>query len=698
MANDLSEAKKILKKISQCENVEKDITELDSAHLKDLFTGIINLIESDDGIWKIRKTLGPVYALRTITDLGFFQTYSYYKNKSNEENKQFSISGETSNNLEKRMQVIVAELFQWDKRIVLADLAIAEQTSETEVQQQYDQCYAIKGVSEESNKYMEYRRDYLERKGTSTLHHSHLRKMRLDSLSEGGLSEGKKINFDHGDPNYFVSGCTQLTAAKPIRLEADSTFMKDVVIKTLDPGCNDNNGKYYDLHFTASSHTDYLNPNDPKDARVSVHLFLFLKGDSKGETISPDLVGAIENIVYNLTTLASLEKLKERQRELERKEQMLMLLMEPLEQLTSGLARTTESAQRLRAVLWDPDKSIFSAASKVWLYFEQGAEPIVAGVPCKVEHNTDRYLDPKILSLTVLAVFSEIFGKDPKDAKNVSELWAWVRGDLTRNDDAMAQLRYTCQKILYTPKNGQDVKDVKDWIWMHMDSYINSEKKWDNNDSKCNRDKHIETVLERLKLLLHEPYKFAPGNVSVLPIALILFGKTGFSKETAPLKIQQKGFPPYCKQFNDFESVLEEDLPKIFSGHNLPFPRVINLWTFVSRLVDQEASNGNLPNGTSIEICSCVTEIKLTFIKDLFKVDQNLVDRFQSLVGTKSSSSSLIGGDIMLPWLEFALSCEGEACGKAKNEGGCVTIKNENGETFSIETKKDSLFVKAEKQ
>ena len=695
MADDLSEeAKEILEKINRCDSVEEDITELDSAHLEALFTKIIDLIESDDGIWKIRKTLGPVYALRTITDLGFSKTYSYYNG-----NKHYNITGETSNNLEKRMQVIVAELFQWEKRLVLVDLAIAEQTSETEVQQQYDQCYAIKDVNGESNQYMEYRREYLEETGTSTLHHSHLRKMRLDSLSEGGLSEGEEINFDRGCSNYFVSGCTQLTAAKPITLESDSTFMKEVVIKTLDPDCNDNNGKYYDLHFTASSHTDYLNPNDPKDARVSVHLFLFLKGDSnQNETISTDLVEAIENIVHNLTTLASLEKLKERQRELERKEQMLMLLMEPLEQLTSGLERTTESAQRLRAVLWDPDKSIFSSASKVWIYFEQGAEPIVAGVPCKVEHNTDRYLDPKILGLTVLAIFSEIFGKDPKDAKNVSELWAWVRGDLTRNDDATAQLRDTCQKILYTPKNGLDVKDVKDWIWMHMDSYINSEKKWDNdnNGSKCNRDKHIEEVLERLKLLLHEPYKFAPGNVSVLPIALILFGKTGLSKETT-LNIQDKGTPPYCKKFKDFEAVLKEKtLPKIFSGHNLPFPRVINLWTFVSRLVDQEAPNENLPDGASIEICSYVTEIKLTFTKDNFKADQNLVDRFQSLVGTKSSYSSLMGGDTMLPWLEFALSCEGETCGKAKSRGVCVTIKNGNGE-FSIETDKKTLVIKAEK-
>ena len=307
------------------------------------------------------------------------------------------------------------------------------------------------------------------------------------------------------------------------------------------------------------------------------------------------------------------------------------------------------------------------------------------------------------MGLTVLAVFSEIFGKDPKDAKNVSELWAWVRRDLTGNDDATAQLRDTCQKILYTPKNGQDVKDVKNWIWMHMDSCINSEKKWDNKNSKCNRDKHIEQVLERLKLLLHEPYKFAPGNVSVLPLALILFGKTGL---TAPLNIQlKKGVPPYCKQFKDFEAVLKEEaLPKIFSGHNLPFPHVINLWTFVSRLVDQEAANGNLPKCTLIEICSdVVTEIKLTFSKEnTFKADQNLVNRFKSLVGTKSSYSSLMGGDIVLPWLEFALSCkgecEGEACEEAKSAGIYVTIKNENRETFSIETKKDSLFVKAEKQ
>ena len=236
-----------------------------------------------------------------------------------------------------------------------------------------------------------------------------------------------------------------------------------------------------------------------------------------------------------------------------------------------------------------------------------------------------------------------------------------------------------------------------------MDSCINSEKKLDNKNLKCNRDEHIGQVLERLKLLIHEPYKFAPRNVSVLPIALILFEKTDSSKKPAPLKIQREGRPPYCKQFKDFEAVLkEENLPTIFDEHNLPFPRVINLWTLVSRLVDQAASKGSFPKCTSIEICSDATEIKLTFKDNTFERDENLVNRFQNLVGTKESPSSLIGGDTMLPWLEFALACEGKACGEPKDNGICVTItetdETENDETFSIETGGNTLIVKVEKR
>lgn len=654
-----------------------------TSEIQETFQKITNEITKDN-ILKYRELLeDPAYGMLFLADLGFAKTWECYREQG------WLESEEDNTNIKKRMQVTVAEVLQWNKHAVIADITISVRNLRDHT---YENCFAFVSDNngediEKAKKYRCKLKNYLETYGTSIFHDGHLiQETPLDGLKLRNI----KSSVAKESRNLFISNVVPSETEKERKPGETATYKGHVVSHVFD-GEEKN---YNTIHVARGNDTDYLAySNEGTNIRTSVHLFLVLKNC---KTISPNLIKAIEDLLQSLATIASLEELQERQRELERKEQMLMQLMEPLEQLTSGLARTIENAQRLRAVLWDPDKSIFSAASKVWLYFEQGAEPIVAGVPCKVEHNTDRYLDPKILGLTVLAIFSEIFGKDPKDAKNVSELWSWVRGDLTRNDDAMAQLRDTCQKILYTPKNGHDIKDVKDRIWVHLDSYVNSEEKWDNEDSKCNLDKHIEKVLERLKLLLHEPYKFAPGNVSVLPIALILFGKID-SEKTATLNIQQNRVPPHCKTFKNFKQVLEEeDLPKIFSGHNLPFPRVINLWTFVSRLVDQAAPNEVFPKCMSIKICDKVTKIELTFTKDNFEEDPNLVKRFLSLVGTKSSSSSLIGGDIMLPWLELALSCDGKACGEAKDGGVHITIKK-CVDTFSIKTTGETLVIKAKR-
>ena len=411
---------------------------------KEIQEKIIN-VNSYNDLKDLRSSLGPYYSLSIFADMAFSHTW-----------EKLNLSP-SDDELEKRIQVMVAEILHLYPGAVLADLAIKIGSDP------YRHCFGIYGGDRE--KYQKCLTDYLKTY-ESGLYAPHL--LLLKEKTHGILNYGNR----DGEETRREEAVSRKDLCKlqissfqeyenPDNLEEGSkedslefpNFREEVTKPTFST--TDCKNSFKILYFHGGCNTSYSLLNEEgneededndKDGAFA-QLFLTLKKDENDKFYFPeDVALAILRSMNRLATVAALQKLQEQQRQLKRESQMLELLMEPLEQLTSGLAQTTESAQRLRAVLWDPDKSIFSAASRVWRYFEQGAEPIVAGVPCKVEHNTDRYLDPKILGLTVLAVFSEIFGKDPKDAKNVSELWAWVRRDLTGNDDATAQLRDTCQK------------------------------------------------------------------------------------------------------------------------------------------------------------------------------------------------------------------------------------------------------------
>ena len=379
-------------------NYSADIDDLNKK-FKTIQSKISNNEVKYNDLETLRDSLGPYYSLSIFADMEFSHTWEKLESTLNENEQNERLKNQSSNDeLEKRIQVMIAELLHWYPGSVLADLAIKIGSDP------YRHCFGIyEGSPEEYQKQLKaYLKQY--KSGLYATHLLHLKEKTHGILNyEAGEETGGEEKASRKDLCKLKISSFQ-EYENPDNLKGGdkkdnsdfSKFREEVTEPTFrtEDCTKDCKDSFKILYFHGGCNTSYSSSNE--EDGVSAQLFLTLKKDENDKFYFPeDVALAILRSMNRLATVAALQKLQEQQRQLEHESQMLRQIREPLEQLTSGLTQTTESAQRLRAVLWNPDKSIFSAASKVWPYFEQGAEPIVAGVPCKVEHNTDRYLDPK---------------------------------------------------------------------------------------------------------------------------------------------------------------------------------------------------------------------------------------------------------------------------------------------------------------
>ena len=309
---------------------------------------------------------------------------------------------------------------------------------------------------------------------------------------------------------------------------------------------------------------------------VAAQLFLTLKKkNKKGKFYYPeDVALAILRSMNRLATVAALQKLQKQRRELERESQMLELLMEPLNQITAGLERTTESAQRLRAVLYDPQQSIFNAASRVWRYFEEGSQVKIAGEQVVVAHNFNNYNEAKRWAKKAFFgpsgnPFGDIWLRSPKYNQLRLNFGLRFTPTLKAATQPLKNSRNTCKNIIEASSSGSGSSVSSSEVFNVLQKLVDGREESDLE--------HLGEVWDRFKKLLHEPYKFHPNSFSIMPLALIVLVQ---SKSITVNEKEYKELPEFLASENREDSV--------FKGSDLPFPRAAVLWTLVQHLQQKQ--------------------------------------------------------------------------------------------------------------
>ena len=642
---------------------------IDIEALKQLFKEIDNKIgtfnEDLSDLNDLREKLGPYYGLFILSDRALYNTWNLLDRASVLYRDRSGITQSSNDNLEKRLQVMIYVILHLYPGAVLADFVVKRGL------EPYLNCFGIHEGDFE--KYGEELGKYLKtyKSGLYDPHLLHLKEMTY------GI-----VNFDpEGEENYTSNNlCSpKISSLKEYdRLYEQSDladgktehnwtfpeFRKHVTVPTFSPSCpNLNETDFTILYFHCGCNTNYsLQEEDGvSEDGVSVQLFLTLKKDDKGKFYYPKEVAlAILGSMNRLATVAALQKLQEQQRQLERESQMLRLLMEPLNQVTAGLEQARESAQRLQAVIYDPQQGIFSAASRVWRYFEEGSQIDIAGEPVVIAHNLNDYKKekdgPKRLSLILLAILSEIFGYDPKNITSTTELWARVYSYIEGGDPAFKDPRNTCKKIIETSSVSSSA--VFKVLQEQVDGSGEMEKKMET---------HLGEVWNRFKKLLHEPYKFHPNSFSIMPLALTVL-------------VQEKPIEIKKEKYEDLRTFLDSSNGdfKVFLERDLPFPRPAVLWTLVQHLASQQTPA--LESATVED-----QKIELIFDGCLFEQKQDaLATTLEGLIKTESSTGFL-GGDSTSHWFEFACACGGEETyAEGVERGFSIFIKNRSTQ-FSFE-------------
>lgn len=320
---------------------------------------------------------------------------------------------------------------------------------------------------------------------------------------------------------------------------------------------------------------------------------------------------------------------------LKKHSQMLNLLQEPLESLTNMLNRTQEDAQTLRAILYDPHRSIFAAAPRVMKYFEENRDITFGYVKWKTCHKAESG-DHETLANTIAAIVCEIFGKAELMPANIHQLYSIANGLLNSDEKAFEELRKLFEKIV-------EFKKIPD-----------------------NNLEVLKIAFQKLKAILFTSYKDGTGDFPLLPLLVVFYD---FNEES---KITFKSL----KDVKVTEALVNRGImdSNILAGFNLPVPRYSSLLAFVSGVLAYVKSEPStcekslrVPVSKTLSAIIDDSSIKITFDSKVFDLAK-LKDTFVPLQDIiEKNMRPLYVGNFQKPFFDFAGMCvkggrEGISC------------------------------------
>jgi len=718
----------------------------------------------NDVLHNIRCSLGPAYGTNCIANLGFDKTYGYYQSAP-----KYSLEESGQTNFIRKIQVATAEALHWWEKVYFVAIAVIlpehYEKNEKNHKQYYD-CFAfqcpekksssnnwskedLEAVSGMYNKKME---DYLKG-GSSAMESSHLKMGANDSSQGTQASQGSCNPFI---PKAVHIGKVKRRSMKISRPDAgsstESDYLNEVILPTYKTLLNKKNGdtdqeekpinidnhKLREFHLSQGSETNFM--DDKENISTIAHMYIIaeLEKDGKDLHLPPAYRHAMNALLQHLSVESVCEILRERQKALEKQSQMLGLLKAPLSELTSALERTSASSQRLRAILYDPSRSIFAAASRVSHYFKDNNSVELAGVKWTVQHRWDNMRPSelvkaakeaevkadeaaeaakeakvkaakaaeaaKAIRLTVLGVVFEIFGLGSKRIENLNAEGLWnalntvffKNLDTDKYDPALKDLCDICGILLFAGKNNENENERKRlWNDLRNGAIVGASE---NSEDDANYD-HWTDVVDRLKSILYDPYKFKPTAVFILPLSLILLKIHKEKKDKSSFKLT------YTKGTTETIEIGLNNISctgsnAIFMDQSVPYPRPIVLldlilqitdqWTIFSAAIDTEAEKY-----TRISIVH-----KPETPSDYLNKFEALMVTLKNIINTNTRQKQWLGtgGDTTLPWFNFAFACQGEATCSRTDSSRTLSIANyDDAWSFSI-TLKTKCFSEKEQR
>lgn len=667
--------------------------------LEYFYRKILDEIKNIDELNNSRNNLGPSHGC-TVTNKGFVKVRECYKQKKQTYNFEDAAGQSSMSAFDCEMQIVALEPIRWHKDVFLSHVCVNISEYENDSwklpQDKYRECYAfraknIKDQEKIKNTYSKKMREYIKDMGGSTVQY------RLD-LKDGLLSFSL-IKRRHEDMSFSFVGDgiadkERIYISNPKLLEYDdigdsekkighndyeeSAYIDKVIKPTFNPIFDQYSKEYVygAKHLAIGNDTNFM--AEANNITAVAHIYI-VNDNSQKFKLSNECYAIIITLLQQLAASAISEVLRERQKALEKQSQMLNLLKAPLDRLTEALRTTDESAQRIRAVLYDPSSSIFASAHRIHPYFEDNRTVHVAGFSWSVPH---KWMHPppagkekeqdQHLSLTVLAIIANLFSikfneehdsDEEKSPTAALKLWERVNNRLFDSSSAEEQMRKTCRDILFTNFSNPCRQEDEGQLWFGLRERVVGICCF--NDAL--RKHWIGVVSHRFKLLLLEPYKFNLKQESILPLALILYEKNSTCELCIKSTKMKSAKEEEVKEvnFKSFKEVLKEvrEIEKLFYQCKLPCYKTINLWTLILRLAAlkiPKKATCNIKNDERMKSFS--TEIQIRFNGDVFEGDKfgGFMKRLEPLITWETEGGYAPGGDSTLPWFDFALSCKAD--------------------------------------
>lgn len=325
--------------------------------------------------------------------------------------------------------------------------------------------------------------------------------------------------------------------------------------------------------------------------------------------------------ILQLLAAESITQLETKNQELQKKDQMLSLLMAPLDSLSTALLQTQQDTQELRSILYSPARSLFAAAPNVWKYFEGGQKIKVGKLSIETCHNEPVTND--IAKRLLAGIILEILGKRTfVNPSNWNELFDIVDHDLNENNKATKELRKLCKQLL----GMSDKTTFRTLVGLNREPFL------------------------AFKELLNEPYKNFSGEYSLYAFDILAKG----------IKLNDHTWEKNLKTFN----------------FHLPCPQFSHFLELIGGIIEYAKNNGS---DTSIAIKSegknIITGVSLEFSRDKGKTIGIPLDQTKNIDGFKNDltkifnnmkmilkeglriDTSRVAGDLSKPFLDFAFVC-----------------------------------------
>jgi len=337
---------------------------------------------------------------------------------------------------------------------------------------------------------------------------------------------------------------------------------------------------------------------------------------------------------------------------------MLRLLEGPLSRLSDALDATQEHSQRLRAILYDPSRSIFAVAPRVLEYFEEGRALRKGGVGWKAVHEpgTADESDSRNVKLTLAAIICEIFGKMDSPAENDGALLTRAREAIQPNivtggvaDPAFEELVRICTAIV-----GED------------DPFESFEKT------------KLATV--RFKEILYRPFKDGDTHFYFHPLFVVLFGaQDGGSDFVVNISIGSR-----TETVSTFVEALSCNTINIsrslFGKLSLPVSRYAQWLGFLQGIIAYvKTEKRAMMSQVNIEIVpNKVTVVTIKFSRTVFEMD-GINDFYNTLKSwcKRRDISFIAHGNFKKPFIDFVLAVVDDGIPDSFTDNFCIKYRGD---------------------